>query len=120
MLFLTSIIGRKLSIFQPEPAGHGTLDRYVVLRPHVNTMGAACNTDYGSLYYRWWDEGNQSRAFASVVRRAIANGDHQGNDRNIGLDPFSGDPSHTFKLIDFRLCQRKQSEYNIEGLGAIV
>ena len=83
-------------------------------------MGAAYNTDYGSLYYRGWDEGNQSRAFASVVRRAIANGDHQGNDRNIGLDPFSGDPSHTFKLIDFHLCQRKQSEYNIEGLGAIV
>jgi hypothetical protein len=88
VLCLTSIIGRKLSIFQPEPAG--------------------------------WDERNQSRVFASVVRRAIANGDHQGNDRNIGLDPSRGDPSHTCKLIDFFLCQRKQPEYNIEGLGAIV
>jgi hypothetical protein len=115
VLFLTSIIGRKLSIFQPERR-----QAWHTRSLHVDTLGAAYNTDYGSLYYRWWDEGNQSRAFASVVRRAIANGDHQGNDRNIGLDPFSGDPSHTFKLIDFHLCQRKQSEYNIEGLGAIV
>ncbi|MEA1882090.1 MAG: hypothetical protein U9N31_06795 [Candidatus Marinimicrobia bacterium] len=100
----------------------------MVLRPHVDTMGAACNTAYGGLYYRGrrlselagWGKGNQSRAFASVVRRAIANGDHQGNDRNIGVDPGSGDPSHACKLIYFRLCQRKQSEYNIKGLGAIV
>ena len=82
---------------------------------------AAFITGGTALLNSWgWDEGNQSRAFASVVRRAIANGDHQGNDHNIGLDLGSGDPSHTCKLIDFRLCQRKRSEYNIEGLGAIV
>ena len=94
----------------------------------MDIVGAACNPAYGGLYYRGRrlaelagrGEENQSRAFPSVDRGAIDNGDNHGNDRNIELDPGRGDPSHACKLIDCRLYQKKRSEYNIKDLDAIV